>query len=1092
MTDEVIKQETVTPAEAGSAPAAPSSGVVSLSNVGSRRGGAALLNRVANLFAGRGWLAGVVIGVLLLAFLFLPPVSLGARLAGGNGFTTLNAEMPTLSHPDGLSVAVDPAISDNLRLKLGSIPRADFLSDAAPEELQPARAALPSNLTPKSPLYTLAVKGDTTGPATLDIVIPNEAEPWETLDLYSWDGAAWRWLPGRLDRQREVFTAQVATLPQSIMVMQTTAEQQTLVTESSDLLPPNYAMVLNQLDLVGMKIGTLGELNGDPGLLPPGSASPQPVLAPTVRNWVPGRDPNRELVTDMLGVDSDRAAHITNLTTLVKNGAYQGVVLDYRNLRAEDRAAYATFITDLAKSLHEAGAWLAVTVDEPQKLESGWDTGGYDWIALGAAADQVRVTMPLNPQAYAPGGLAEQLVAWGTTQISRYKFYPIFTTLSTDGSKTVTMDETLAQLGSITVTQVLTESVLPGAALTFNLESGATVESDALTGASRLKMGETSVWLGTPQWLRSRLDLTARYNLGGVVVRDLLAEGNFPQLDRAMTDYLTGATPVVYAGPEVVWSVTAPGGQQTQSQTTLANPTFAWEAPEITGTYRIAALVAGLERGTKDIMVATMAKAPVEGEAGVAAAGAALPAGAGEEEPEATPTEAPKELGLRASYVADVTVPDNTKLEKSQDFTKTWRVKNSGSQPWPADTVLAFSGEGQQLAEAKEVAIGKVVEPGQEIELSVPMKAPAEDGTYRSVWMLKTGNTAIPGGSFYVLFKIGEAVAAPAPAPAPGPAAPVAAGPFALGGHIMQGFAYADYMRSAGMTWAKEQIRYPGDASGIIAAAHANGFKIQLSALGESGMVTQGGFEDAIAQWVAGMAAAGADAIEIWNEPNIDREWSYSNMTPQAYTNLLCRAYAAIKAANPGTAVISAAPAPTGAFGGGGCIDLGGGQKQCGIDDIPWLVGMANVGAANCMDYIGAHHNSGATSPSATSGHPADPGSTHHSWFFLPQTRAYYNIFGGRKLFYTELGYVSPEGYGAIPGPFSWAAATTVAQQAQWLGEVVRLSRQTGMVANVIVWNVGAQCYGMCGGVPDPQAGYNIIRPDGSCPACAALAGAMQ
>jgi len=67
-----------------------------------------------------------------------------------------------------------------------------------------------------------------------------------------------------------------------------------------------------------------------------------------------------------------------------------------------------------------------------------------------------------------------------------------------------------------------------------------------------------------------------------------------------------------------------------------------------------------------------------------------------------------------------------------------------------------------------------------------------------------------------------------------------------------------------------------------------------------------------------------------------------------------------------------------------------------------------------------------------------------------------------------------------------------VAQQAQWLGEVVTLSRQTGMVANVIVWNVGATCYGMCGGVPDPQAGYNIIRPDGSCPACATLAAAMQ
>jgi len=1089
MTDEVTTQEAVQSTEAGSTPEAPASSVVSLSEMGSHRQGSAFLDRLTGLFANRGWLAGVIIGALLLAFLFLPPVSLGARLGGDNGYTAINAEMPAVSHPDGLTVSVDPAAAGNLRVKLGSVPRADFMGAAIPEELLPAREALPSNLTPKSPLYTLAAKGEATGPVILNVVIPNEAEPWETLDLYAWDGAAWRWVPGRLDRQQETLTASLEALPPSVMVMQTAATQQSLVTESSDLLPPGFAVLVNQVDLVGMKIGTLGGLNGDPGTLPPGSASPQPVLAPTVRNWIPGRDPNRELVTDMLAVETDRAAHIANLTALVKNGAYQGLVLDYRSLRSEDRAAYAAFVAELARSLHEAGAWLAVTVEEPQKLENGWDTGGYDWLALGAAADQVRVMMPLNPQAYAPGGLAEQLIVWGTTQISRYKFYPVYTTLSTDGEKTLTMAEVLSSVGTVSVTRALTESVLPGTALTFQLQPGAAMENDALTGASRLRPGgDTSVWLGTPQWLRSRLDLVARYHLGGVVLRDLLDEGNFPGMDRAVTEYRNQTAPVVYAGPEVVWSVIGPKGQQTQSQTTLSNPSFVWTAPEITGTYRITASVAGLPRGGEEIKVAALVQAPPAGEeAGITVTGATPPALTST--PPETSTLTP-EAGLRASFVADVTIPDNTKLEKNQEFTKTWRVKNSGSQPWPADTVLAFTGEGTQVATVTEVAVGKVVEPGQEVEISVPMKAPAEDGTYRSVWALKSGNTAIPGGSFYVLFKIGEA--APAPAPV-APVAPVAGGPFELGGHIMQGFAYADYMRSAGMTWVKEQVRYPNDPSGVIAAAHANGFKIQLSALGESGMVTQGGFEDAIAQWVAGMAAAGADAIEIWNEPNLDREWAYSAMTPQNYTNLLCRAYAAIKGANPGTKVISAAPAPTGAFGGGGCIDLGGGQKQCGIDDIPWLQGLANAGAANCMDYIGAHHNSGATAPSATSGHPADPASTHHSWFFLPQTRAYYSIFGGsRKLFYTELGYVSPEGYGAIPGPFAWAAGTTVAQQAQWLGEVVTLSRQTGMVANVIVWNVGATCYGMCGGVPDPQAGYNIIRPDGSCPACATLAAAMQ
>ncbi|MCP4519131.1 MAG: hypothetical protein GY824_28375, partial [Delftia sp.] len=198
------------------------------------------------------------------------------------------------------------------------------------------------------------------------------------------------------------------------------------------------------------------------------------------------------------------------------------------------------------------------------------------------------------------------------------------------------------------------------------------------------------------------------------------------------------------------------------------------------------------------------------------------------------------------------------------------------------------------------------------------------------------------------------------------------------------------------MTWAKTQVHYGQDASSIVQAAHANGFKIQLSALGSSGMVMEAGFHENYSAWVASMAAQGADAIEVWNEPNIDREWQNGQISPAAYTQLLCAAYSAIKAANPGTAVISAAPAPTGWYGGCG---------GAGCDDQPWMEGMRNAGAANCMDYIGAHHNAGATSPGARSGHPAG---THHSWYFLPQTELYYNTFGGaRKLFYTEMGYAS-------------------------------------------------------------------------------------
>jgi hypothetical protein len=183
---------------------------------------------------------------------------------------------------------------------------------------------------------------------------------------------------------------------------------------------------------------------------------------------------------------------------------------------------------------------------------------------------------------------------------------------------------------------------------------------------------------------------------------------------------------------------------------------------------------------------------------------------------------------------------------------------------------------------------------------------------------------------------------------------------FELGGHVYDwDFPHAVEMHYAGMNWAKVQVFYDQDTSGIIEAAHARGFKVQLTGLGSPDRINQPDYKQNYANWVAALAAAGADAIEVWNEPNIKREWQSGHISPQAYTEFLCTAYAAIKAANADTAVISAAPAPTGFFGGCG---------PTGCDDIPWLQGLYEAGAVECIDYIGAHHNAGATSPSERTG----------------------------------------------------------------------------------------------------------------------------
>ena len=171
--------------------------------------------------------------------------------------------------------------------------------------------------------------------------------------------------------------------------------------------------------------------------------------------------------------------------------------------------------------------------------------------------------------------------------------------------------------------------------------------------------------------------------------------------------------------------------------------------------------------------------------------------------------------------------------------------------------------------------------------------------------------------------------------------------------------------------------------------------------------------------------------------------------------------------------MISAAPVPTGFF--GGCWAFG-------CDDTPWLEGLHSAGAVQCMDYLGAHYLLGATSPSATSGHPADSGDGYHAWYFLPQTQVYRQIFQERQIFYTEMGYASQEGVSQFHDSFAWARGNTDAEQAAWLAEAVQLSIDTRMVRAIMVWNIDFERVGY-----DPRDGYAIIRPGGICPACETL-----
>ncbi len=84
-------------------------------------------------------------------------------------------------------------------------------------------------------------------------------------------------------------------------------------------------------------------------------------------------------------------------------------------------------------------------------------------------------------------------------------------------------------------------------------------------------------------------------------------------------------------------------------------------------------------------------------------------------------------------------------------------------------------------------------------------------------------------------------------------------------------------------------------------------------------------------------------AYQVWNEPNLAREWGNKAPNAAEYTQMLRRAYQAIKQADPNAIVISAGMAPT--------TEL----SQRAVPDTRFIQGMYDSGAKSYFDMLGAH-----------------------------------------------------------------------------------------------------------------------------------------
>lgn len=112
-----------------------------------------------------------------------------------------------------------------------------------------------------------------------------------------------------------------------------------------------------------------------------------------------------------------------------------------------------------------------------------------------------------------------------------------------------------------------------------------------------------------------------------------------------------------------------------------------------------------------------------------------------------------------AQFIDDVTIPDGTVLEPNETFTKTWRLKNTGTCSWTTSYAIVFSSGDSLGGPATQTLTGNV-NPGQSLDISVNLKAPATPGNYRGYWKLRNGSGVL-FAQFYVDIKVASATPTP-------------------------------------------------------------------------------------------------------------------------------------------------------------------------------------------------------------------------------------------------------------------------------------------------------------------------------------------
>ncbi|NDJ52338.1 MAG: hypothetical protein GYB68_04525, partial [Chloroflexi bacterium] len=507
----------------------------------------------------------IVVGLVVLASTQL-----------GRGFSRLDAANPVALHPDGMAVILTDAASTT-RVQIETLPQAVFMDGSGGRQWVTARDALPATVEALSPVYQIDVRGE--APLTIEMAIPNGAEPLAMLDVYAWDADAGEWIfvPAVQDAARQVLsieTDQSMNLLAARVSPDDSPEMGLVVTPGGEGLLGTYGLAMPE----GITINAAGEVIGQPA-----QADASTVL-PIVANRSGG-----------INSYDDAGIRTTLIERLVGVSAqYDGLVLDFA-----PGSDYPLFVEELRTALAEQGQQVHVVV-------SGTDFGPYNLPALATAADHIWVAPGPHPQAYLPSGSVRDALGEAVDLVDRNKLGLMVNGLSVDLSNDQAIPlgfrESTRLFGDVTPVEGYfspDRPLAPGSDFALRLTGPVTSAGyDQAVGMNYFTYTDSDqqthyVYFASARSISQKLDWVRYYGLSGAVVYGVAHPDPAPRAADGVTAFLSQQQVGDPSALTIIWEVTSSSGASLARQEgDLSLIQFLWQSASEPDQYTISASIA--------------------------------------------------------------------------------------------------------------------------------------------------------------------------------------------------------------------------------------------------------------------------------------------------------------------------------------------------------------------------------------------------------------------------------------------------------------------------------------------------------------------